>query len=125
MSSGSVEQQRKRRARAQAKALMEETAQAGTVITYGELAERIEAVSYAPNSRGLTDQLCAISRAENHAGRGMLSAVVIRKDRKKPGTGFFDLAQDLGREYSDEREFWEEELESVYDAWSAFPTQPL
>ena len=102
---------------------MEATAKAETVITYGELAERIEAVSYAPNSPGLTDQLCAISRAENHAGRGMLSAVVIRKDSKKPGTGFFQLARALNREYHHEREFWKGELAKVHDAWRAHPTR--
>jgi len=97
---------------------MQETATAEALITYGELARRIKALPYAPNSRALTDLLCKISQAENVAERGMLSVVVVRKDRGLPGEGFFDLARKLGFSIEDQRDFWERERAKVYEVWT-------
>lgn len=114
-----VTEQLRRRAQAQARAICVQTARAGTVVTYGQLVEGIDALSYTPNHPALTDLLCAISRKENHAGRGMLSSVVVRVDTGQPGEGFFTLATELGREYENEGAFWKQECAKVYRAWSA------
>lgn len=59
-----------------------------------------------------------ISEDEVHAGRPMLSAVVVGVSGK-PGPGFFGLAGDLGRlsDGGDQQAFWEQERDAVYDAW--------
>jgi len=62
-----------------------------------------------------------ISDFEHSNGRPMLSALVINKGTEKPGEGFFKLARHLGKLKSvsekDEKPFWEQELQAVYDAW--------
>ena len=45
----------------------------------------------------------------------MLSAVVVNQDTRKPGTGFYELAWELGKDLSDEAAFWESEIEKVYE----------
>jgi hypothetical protein len=44
----------------------------------------------------IADILDGIGRAEHRAGKPLLSAVVIRRDRNMPGAGFFNLAKGLG-----------------------------
>ena len=63
--------------------------------------------------------LAEISREEDAAGRGMLSAVVVhKKGIKRPGTGFFKLAKELGRDTSDKKRCLKEELDKVFSCWS-------
>jgi hypothetical protein len=60
-----------------------------------------------------------LSSEEAAAGRGMLTAVVVRKyGDKKPGPGFFELAKHLGRDTNDTDTCWIEELNIVYAIWS-------
>ena len=64
-----------------------------------------------------------ISTDECAAKRPMLSAIVIRKDKKVPGDGFFKLAQDLGfletgATRAESTEFWKQEKEDVFREWS-------
>lgn len=78
---------------------MERVARSGAsaVITYEDLAEQIEVQSFAPNGQAFTDLLCAISRQTLKEQRGLISAVVVRKDRGFPGDGFFEFLHHLGR----------------------------
>ena len=58
-----------------------------------------------------------ISTEENEAGRGMLTVVVVHKEGDmKPGPGFFELAQKLGRQVGDLDVFWISEFKRVVDA---------
>ena len=93
----------------------------GTTITYGglidsvagrdpELARQAEA--------DLAPVLRAVSRAEDDAGRGLLTAVVVRESSGLPGGGFFQLAEDRGRDVSDREAAWSTELERVHAAHS-------
>ncbi len=60
-----------------------------------------------------------ISKLENDAGRPMLSAVVTHKGDERPGTGFFELAQELGRVGSmDSETFFIQELKRVHGWWA-------
>lgn len=61
---------------------------------------------------GLLDQ---ISRHEHRAGRPMLSAVVVHKDTRIPGQGFFKLARELGRYSGSDDLFHVRELKAVHD----------
>ena len=67
----------------------------------------------------LSNILDDISLAEHNAGRPLLSAVVIRKDRNMPGDGFFVLARDLElHRRGDDLLYWWEELMRVHTHWA-------
>ena len=90
-------------------------------ITYGEIADLIglpKRGNYMAKIDGII--LDEINRHEHSYNRPMLSAVVVRKNTKKPGPGFFKCARSLGklREGEDEEKFWRDELESVYKVLS-------
>ncbi len=60
-----------------------------------------------------------ISKQEHNAGHPMLSAVVTHKGDERPGTGFFELAQELGRVGSmDSETFFIHELKRVHGWWA-------
>jgi hypothetical protein len=60
-----------------------------------------------------------INRAEHAAGRPLLSAVVVGAETSRPGRGFFECANDLGRHTDDDDDaFWVAELKRVYDHWT-------
>lgn len=93
------------------------------VITYKNLCDWIEAgtgIRIQFSSSQMYAMLDAISRAENQAGRGMLSALVIRAKQKTPGPGFYELAAELGKDIGateeEKKKFWEKELSNVYDS---------
>ena len=92
-------------------------------IAYKELSDWIKAetgIPIPPSSSRMNEMLGDISKAENQAGRGMLSALVIRRGEKTPGPGFYVLAKDIGKDTGttdeDKKEFWEQELNKVYDS---------
>jgi hypothetical protein len=87
------------------------------MIPYSELVDRISAVRL--DSVALAHMLGEISTAEDAAGRGMLSVIVVHKDGDmQPGPGFFALAQQLGQDTSDILKCWVEELHRVHREWS-------
>lgn len=69
------------------------------------------------SDRSLAALLRQVSTAEDEAGRGMLSAVVVRSSGL-PAGGFFRLAAERGRDVTDRREAWQRELRRVHDAYS-------
>src|SRR5438270_6474594 len=76
-------------------------------IFYSELVEEVHAVKLRAKDPALDTLLDEISREEDAAGRGMLSVVVVRKDKESlPGPGFFKLAKKLGRDTSDRNTCW-------------------
>ena len=88
--------QRRRYAERQARLAMERAARKKGVITYTELAQEITAMSLKPYDSALSNLLCRISRRDDAAGRGMLSAVVVHEGgNEMPGPGFFELAAEL------------------------------
>ena len=90
------------------------------VISYSDLVSQVQSCSLEPRGPHLAHMLGEISSEENEVGRGLLTVVVVHKaGDMRPGPGFFDLAQSLGRITVDEEVFWIEELNRVYDAWSA------
>jgi hypothetical protein len=99
--------------------ILAETARRRGVITYVDLASRIRAVPLAPNDAMLAGLLGEISTAEDEAGRGLLTALVVRQDTLRPGRGFFRMAARQGRDTSDPLACWERERERVYAAWAA------
>lgn len=104
-------------AKSEAKQEMIAAAVAQGVMNYTQLVERITSISLQADDLRLAFLLDEISREENLAGRGMLTAVVVRKSNGQPGKGFFRLAKQLGRNTSCEATFWIEELKMVHKSW--------
>ena len=75
----------------------------GDTITYEELRSRV----------GLTGDIVpalrALSEDEDDAGRGLLTAVVVRADTGRPGNGWFRLASERGRDVTHADAAWQAE----------------
>jgi hypothetical protein len=104
------------------RAILVSRAKRGGLITYSDLARRIRP-RVIPNSIQLSDWLTTISLAEYSARRGLLSAVVVRKRRKKgfgiPGVGFFAKLPLRIRKREDRRKCWQREVENVWGYWKS------
>jgi len=106
-------------AKEQAYAILNAVAADGTdLIAYSELAQKITAIRFAPEQSEFRHFLGQLSIESDAAGRGMITALVVYKDRSKrfPGPGFFDLAARLGRDVSDKWAFWGTEVGRVQAA---------
>jgi hypothetical protein len=110
------------KAKREARDLMVARAKIRGMIAYSELAANITAVDLEAHDPRLFHLLGEISSEEDTAGRGMLSAVVVHKvGDMEPGTGFFELANQLGRDTSDILKCWVAELHRVHAYWSNKP----
>lgn len=116
--SDAAERQKRRRARQEAERVLEGVARQRSKITYGDLAQRITTITYAPNGDPFSRLLCDISRASHSKGRGMLSAVVVHSGDGLPGDGFFALADELGAGGQDHEEVWQKQRAAVYRHWA-------
>ena len=88
------------------------------MMPYSELVKYISAIQFDAYDQRLFDLLGQISKSEEMAGRGMLSAIVVHKTGDmEPGPGFFELARTLGRNTSDRTKCWVEEIKRVYAYW--------
>jgi hypothetical protein len=80
-----------------------------------EIAARGDTISYEQLrvelglAGDLVPMLRALSIAEDEAGRGLLTAVVVRPDSGMPGDGWFRLAEQRGRSGSDRVAMWNDE----------------
>jgi hypothetical protein len=84
-------------------------------IFYSDLTRRISSVAFGPHDYSFHYLLYEISKEEDAAGRGMISALVVRQEDGLPGQGFFDLARELGRDVSDRIRCWNDETRIVLD----------
>ena len=112
-------------AKEEARREMTRVARCEDQIPYSDLAKHIcrtTGLCLEPHDPRFHEMLGEISKAEDAAGRGMLSVVVVHKDDDGlPGTGFFKLASRLGRPWTSKVDFWIEESKRVYAAWSRRP----
>jgi len=105
-------------AKEEIRGILVERARARGTIAYSDLVERVTALRLEPNSYALAAMLGEISSAEDAAGRGMLTVIVVHKvGDMQPGPGFFELARRLGRDTSDKLKCWSEGLEEVHRYW--------
>jgi len=106
------------KAKEQARQVLIDRARRQHTIAYSELVQHITIFNLDPDSYAFAAMLEEISRDEDAAGRGMLSVIVVHKDGDTmPGAGFFNLAQELGRDISDKQKSWIAELKFVFRAW--------
>ncbi|HET6794050.1 MAG TPA: hypothetical protein VFH45_06390 [Acidimicrobiales bacterium] len=100
------------------RAVLVEAATGGRTLTYAELVDRVPALEGPTRSGRLGAVLREISLAEDQAGRGLLSAVVVRsRGPRIPSSGFFALAAELGRDTTDRQRCWAAERERVFSAY--------
>jgi hypothetical protein len=95
-------------------------------MTYTEAGEIIGLSMRNPHHRRLLGQyLGTISSYEVDHGRPMLSAIVIQKGEKKPGSGFFQLGEEIGKKpaVEDDATFGLREIDRVIAYWTR-PREP-
>ena len=91
-------------------------------ISYSEVGKIVGLDMANPGERSkLANTLDEINREEHGLGRPLLSVVVVQKESGHPGTGFFELARELGKQKPDEdnQDFFANELRKVFDEWIA------
>jgi hypothetical protein len=106
-------------AKVEGKAVLAQRAHDKKMISYTELMYQIRSISFeTPHDLRLPQFLAEISTEEAKAGRGMMTALVVRKNGdQRPGAGFFELAERLGYDLSDPEKFWIEEVNRVFASW--------
>jgi hypothetical protein len=106
-------------AKAEGKAVLAECARAKKMISYTDFMHQIRSISFeTPHDARLPQFLAEISTEEAAAGRGMMTALIVRKTGdQRPGMGFFQLGKRLGYEVSDPEKFWLEEVNKVFASW--------
>ena len=105
-------------AKVEAKSILKEYARRKDTVAYSEFVKKIHSNQLEPHDVRLIGLLGEISTEESTAGRGMLSALVVVKDENMPGSGFFELAKQLGYDTKNHDTFWAEEVNRVYAAWN-------
>ena len=96
-----------------------ERAKVRGMIPYSDLVAQVTTITLEPESYALAAMLDEISTAEDEAGRGLLTVIVVHKiGDMQPGPGFFELAKRLGRDTSDVLRCWVDELHTVHRTWS-------
>ena len=97
------------------RALLADVARQAETITYGQLVERVDdGLSAHLLREDMAKVLRRISVASDDEGRGLLTAIVVRDDTGRPGTGWFTLAESRGRDITDREAAWRAELDLVH-----------
>ena len=104
------------------RAIMIEQARARQTIPYSELAMRVPTAYLHPRSFQFASLLQEIGREEIEAGRGVLPAVVVRKDSGMPGGGYFGSTACMGHESAELEAWWRDDLETLYAYWAGQDT---
>ncbi len=105
-------------AKKEATLLLIERAKVRGMMPYSELVSKIQTINLDAHDPRLFQFLGEISSEENRKGNGMLTVIVVHKyGDMQPGPGFFELAQELGRDTSDILSCWVKELHKVHAKW--------
>lgn len=107
-------------ARDELRRLLIGVAKSKSVIAYSEVVGRLSAINFEPDDHRFHRMLDALSTAEDEAGRGLMTVLVVHKSGDyRPGPGFFELASQRGRDVTDLDKTWLTELRSVWAYWLA------
>ncbi len=89
------------------------------MVCYSDMLHGVTSIRFDLDDVAYHRMLGEISRTEDAHGRGMLSAIVVHKTGdQQPGDGFYDLADELGRDTSDDLKCWIDEVKVVFDVWA-------
>lgn len=106
-------------AKGEARAVMYDVARRRSLIAYSALVSRIDAITLEAHDHRLDHFLWQIASEDDDDGLGLTTVVVVHKSGEQmPGPGFFNMAEDQGRDISDPVRCWMEELNAVYDQWA-------
>lgn len=106
--------------------LAQDIAAKRNVCTYSEISNYLKLkmnLTVEPMSNALFGLLADISIHEHEQGDPLLSVVVVNKETRSPGDGFFKLAKDLGRykgsltSKEQKDEFYIQELKEIHNLW--------
>jgi hypothetical protein len=96
----------------------------GDLIFYSDLSKQILSIAVEPHSYAMDHLLDQISREEDAAGRGILTALVVLKDEGVPAEGFWISAAELGRDVRDRIACWSNEVKRVMEECKNHPLCP-
>ena len=89
------------------------------MITYGEMASMLLGARFEAHDKRLWDLIGDVGIDEEEKGRGLLSVLVVHKHGDmEPGHGFFELAEQFGRDLTDRTKCFIEEVKRVHYEWS-------
>jgi hypothetical protein len=94
------------------------------LISYSDLSKQITSITVEPHSYAMDRLLDEISKEEDAAGRGILTALVVLKDERVPAEGFWASARDIGGVIGDKTAFWAGEVERVFAECKKHPLCP-
>lgn len=102
-------------AKAEARAVLVETARAKELITCAALVARIKTVALTPDDPRLTRLLFELGTEEAQEDRPLLPALVVQVlGEIEPRLEFVLLAEKLGRDLANPAAAWRRELDQVY-----------
>jgi len=108
--------------RVELQSLLESAAAVRSTVTYGEVARRVFHGRASARSGALMDLLGDVDSGTDERLGIMIASLVVRADSGMPGEGYFLFAaEELGRPIGDRREFWEQEVRRVWDAYAPVP----
>lgn len=106
-------------AKKEAKDLLQDYARRRQMIPYSTFVQKLKSISMEAHDPRLPHFLGEIASEESAAGRGMLTALVVHKvGDLQPGPGFFELARQLGHQFTDIEKFWIQEVKRVFEVWA-------
>ena len=83
------------------------------LISYSDLSKQIISIRVEPHDYAMDRLLDEISKEENAAGRGILTALVVLKEERVPAEGFWASAHAIGCVIDDKWAFWIAEVKRV------------
>ena len=99
-----------------ARPILIEVARERELITYNELGEKMG----GPGRGYIGEILKQVCLKEHRNNRPLLSALVVHKNDRLPGNGFFRLSvmpETIRNGSREKRKFWENERKNIYEHW--------
>jgi hypothetical protein len=107
------------RAKQEARQFMYWIAKKKGLTAYSDLVAQVRSVRMEPHDARLAHFLGEIATEDDESGLGLTTVVVVHKHGdRKPGPGFFELAELRGRDVGDIEACWVQELNAVYICWA-------
>ena len=82
---------------------------------YGEIASKVSVISLDPHSALMNHLLGAVFEEEYESGQPALTSIVTHKyGDKEPGSGFYQMARELGYRFNEPYLFWAQQVQDVF-----------
>ena len=108
------------RGKAEMTTILQRVAARRGMIAYSELSNQMTSIRIDAFGLPMSEMLGEIAEAEDDAGRGLLTVIVVHKTGdQEPGVGFYEMAEKRGRNVSDRMALWVSEFKKVHDYWAS------